>query len=158
MFKALVGAFYNWAGLEGASKFLKKYGFIIDSSVFDTKKDNDKYMTLKNLEKIKTRFDQIYYLEFENKEKYVKMVERKTGYRFENPNILLIAFTHKSISKHKRGSMWDDYNLMEYLGDSVIKFFNWERIIKNRNKYIQKKNEKFTVAQKLKFIRIASEK
>ena len=136
---------------------MKRYGLITDSSVFDTKKDNEKYNTLKNLNKIKERFEGIDYISTEDINYYQREINEITGYRFEIPKILMIAFTHKSVAKLKKGTLWDDYNLMEYLGDSVIKFFNCKRIIKNRQKYIKKKEKSFTDVERLKFIRMASE-
>jgi hypothetical protein len=47
---------------------------------------------------------------------------------------------------------------MEFLGDSVIKFFNVKRIVTNRKKLLEKKEKGFTDMQRLKFIRTAAEK
>lgn len=71
---------------------------------------------------------------------------------------MAVALTHKSKAKNKSGNIWDDYNLMEFLGDSVIKFFNCKRIIANRQEFIKNKEKNFTDIQRLKFIRTASEK
>ena len=87
-----------------------------------------------------------------------KLIEEKMKYTFHEPNILAVALTHKSKAKHKNGSIWDDYNLMEFLGDSVIKFFNCKRIISNRKEFVKNKEKNFTDIQRLKFIRTASEK
>ena len=57
-------------------------------------------------------------------------IKNKTGYEFKYPQILVTALTHKTKARHKNGQIWDDYNLLEFLGDSVIKFFNCKRIIK----------------------------
>lgn len=65
-----------------------------------------------------------------NTEELVNFIEEKTKYKFKIPQILVTAMTHKTKAKYKNGSLWDDYNLLEFLGDSVIKFFNCKRIIK----------------------------
>lgn len=60
----------------------------------------------------------------------LNFIENKTGYEFKCPQILVTALTHKTKARYKNGQIWDDYNLLEFLGDSVIKFFNCKRIIK----------------------------
>lgn len=46
------------------------------------------------------------------------VVERKIGYTFKNPNLLLRAFTHNSYVDQKSKS----YQNLEFLGDSILDF------------------------------------
>lgn len=66
--------------------------------------------------------------------------------------------THKTKAKKKRNNVWDDYNILEFLGDSIIKFFNCKRIIKMKDKLLQHKEKGFSDIQRLKFIKTNAEK
>ncbi len=56
-------------------------------------------------------------------------VERKIKYKFNNPEILRIAFTHASFSNEKRGEKNNER--LEYLGDSVLGFVVSDYLFKN---------------------------
>lgn len=142
-----------------ASRVMKKFGLIEEECICanETLKNN-KQQSFKQYHKITSRFDSLVLQpEIEVKE-YVKFVEKLTGYKFEHANVLIIACTHKSKGRNKNGNIWDDYNLLEYLGDSVIKFFNCKRIVSKRKELLKNKEKNFSDIQRLKFIRTASEK
>lgn len=90
--------------------------------------------------------------------KACRLVEHLTDYTFKEPKILLIALTHKTKAKKKGNNVWDDYNILEFLGDSIIKFFNCKRIIKKKDKLLKDKEKGFSDIQRLKFIKTNAEK
>lgn len=47
---------------------------------------------------------------------------------------------------------------MEFLGDSIIKYFNCKRIIKERKRLLKNKEPNFTDIQRLKFLKTNAEK
>lgn len=71
---------------------------------------------------------------------------------------MYVALTHKSKSANKNNTIVDDYNILEFLGDSIIKMFNCKRILKMKEKLISQKEDEFSDIQRLKFIRINAEK
>ena len=159
MLRAFLGAVYNCFGTSAASKIMKKFNLISDEWICalesdDLKLKSDSY---NNYTKMVERFKTLKFPDIDIKLSH-KLIEEKMKYTFHEPNILAVALTHKSKAKHKNGSIWDDYNLMEFLGDSVIKFFNCKRIISNRKEFVKNKEKNFTDIQRLKFIRTASEK
>ena len=116
---------------------------------------NDK----ERFEEIKAEFNDIKIEEDDETVKgWAKRIEELTGYKFIDHKILVVALTHKTQSFKKKSALCNDYNTMEFLGDSILKFFNCKRIIKNRDTYLKKKEENFTPIQRLKFIKTHAEK
>ena len=160
MFRALLGAIFNWWGTIGASRIMKRFNLINDECIWaheGNTQAREKLESMKAYTKIWDGFSSLGFPEVIDIEQSLLLIRDVMGYEFKNPNILIVAFTHESKGKHKNGSIWDDYNLMEFLGNSVIKFFNWKRIIKNRDKLLENKEKNSTGIERLKFIRDASE-
>ena len=162
IFKALIGAIYNWWGIIGAHRVMRKFGIITDECIWDNEgMENIKEEESKSIKwylKILNKFSTLDFSDVKDIEKSARLISETMGYDFINKNILVVAFTHKSRGKFKNRSIWDDYNLLEFLGDSVIKFFNSKRIIKKRHELLKNKANNITDIQRLKFIRTASEK
>lgn len=156
VFKAFIGAVYNSTGLVGTNNFLKHYDLI---------KEDCRWAMKNRTTGAKDLYGQIIqnfrFLDFKkdiNTSDYVNMISNCTGYNFQTKEILIIALTHKTMAKNKDGAIWDDYNLLEFLGDSVIKFFNSKRILKYKDQMLKNKDKGFSDIQRLKYIRTAAEK
>jgi dsRNA-specific ribonuclease len=108
--------------------------------------------------KIKNSFNSVEIDPSYAKTNWLEHIEKILEYQFENPSILYIALTHKSKSQYKKNTIVDDYNMLEFLGDSIIKMFNCKRIIKIKDELLKNKEKDFTDIQRLKFIKINSEK
>ena len=55
------------------------------------------------------------------------MIDKKIGYRFKDQKLLKTALTHPSKSK-------DNYQRLEFLGDSILNFLVGEYLFKNCDK------------------------
>ena len=139
---------------------MKRFNLINDECIWaheGNTQAREKLESMKAYTKILDRFSSLGFPEVMDIEESLLLIRDVMGYEFKNPNILIVAFTHKSKGMHRNRSIWDDYNLMEFLGNSVIKFFNWKRIIKNRDRLLENKEKNSTGIERLKFIRDASE-
>ncbi len=58
-------------------------------------------------------------------------IEKKIGYKFKNPNILKECFTHPSYLNIQKGE--NDYDRLEYLGDSVLGFVVADYLFRKSN-------------------------
>ena len=62
----------------------------------------------------------------------VDKIQEIIGYKFKNPNILRECFTHPSyVNEHKE---YEDYDRLEFLGDSVLGFVVADYLFRNGNK------------------------
>ena len=61
----------------------------------------------------------------------LSQIEKIIGYSFNNPEILIVAFTHASFSNEKKGEKNNER--LEFLGDSVLGFIVAEHLFKNTN-------------------------
>ncbi|MDP8218773.1 MAG: ribonuclease III [Candidatus Theseobacter exili] len=50
-------------------------------------------------------------------------LEKRLGYEFADRNLLLNAIAHKSFIHEKNGHICDNYERLEFLGDSILGFF-----------------------------------
>lgn len=60
--------------------------------------------------------------------------EERIGYRFENPDLLVMAFTHSSYSNEKRLRKYECNERLEFLGDAVLELVSSEKIFKEHPK------------------------
>lgn len=60
----------------------------------------------------------------------IKFIENKIGYKFKDKNLLQKAFTHTSFSTNVE----ENYEMLEFLGDSLINFFVGEELMKRYKK------------------------
>ena len=56
--------------------------------------------------------------------------EKKIGYTFENPYLLVTALTHSSYSNEKRLKKYKCNERLEFLGDAVLELISSEYIFK----------------------------
>ena len=109
IFKALIGAIYNWSGAVGASRIMKKFELLSDECIFAY--DNDIKTKFKQYEpylKINDLFTWIEFNEPFDIDFPAKLINELTDYRFKNQHILLVALTHKSKSIYNNASIWDN--------------------------------------------------
>lgn len=164
--RALIGAFYNCAGDRAVSEIMSsKRSNIYNLETLKLTKEpccivsNDKNsVQYRNYERLMKEFSSL-----EDPDKYdlsaaVAHIHNVTGYKFENPKVLMIAFTHKTMAKRKDNKIWDDYNMLEFLGDSFIKYCNCKRIIRMKDELVKNKEPGFSDIQRLKFIKSNAEK
>jgi len=160
-FKAFIGALYNCCGLQTASKFLNVVGLTkYISRVFKNEWDKEEIFNDKErFQEIKEEFSEITIEEDQKTvDSWTNKIEELTGYKFVNEKILVVALTHKTQSFKTKSALNNDYNTMEFLGDSILKFFNCKRIIRKRDDYLKMKEVNFTPIQRLKFIKTHAEK
>ena len=135
---------------------MKKYTLISDDWIIayenDTKKKFQAYNVYKRI------IDWFWKLYDQDEETLKELIYNLTGYKFENPNILTIALTHKSKSKYKNESIWDDYRTMSLLGKWATRFFNCKRIITKRKELLINKDHSLTKIQRLRSFLATSEK
>lgn len=80
------------------------------------------------------------HVHFLAKGEMIKNVERVLGYSFRCKSYLVQALSHKSYveaiaKKNDSRIELQDYNLLEYLGDSIFNFFVLDFFLKNSEKY-----------------------
>ena len=72
------------------------------------------------------------------------------GYKFKNKGILISAITHKSMQQFKeQNETFYHYERLEYLGDSIHKYFVVSRIYEERQKEIQSDEHRVRSIEKL---------
>lgn len=57
--------------------------------------------------------------------------EKRIGYRFNNPDLLVTALTHSSYSNEKRLKKYECNERLEFLGDAVLELISSEKIFKD---------------------------
>lgn len=60
--------------------------------------------------------------------------EKRIGYQFENPDLLVNALTHSSYSNEKRLRKYECNERLEFLGDAVLELISSEKIFKEHPK------------------------
>jgi len=67
-------------------------------------------------------------------EERVKQFEKRIGYQFEKPEILVTALTHSSYSNEKKLHKYECNERLEFLGDAVLELVSSGRIFRENPK------------------------
>lgn len=65
------------------------------------------------------------------RQEIIREFEKKIGYTFENPDLLVTALTHSSYSNEKRMRKYQCNERLEFLGDAVLELISSEYIFQN---------------------------
>jgi len=69
-----------------------------------------------------------------NKEERIEQFEKKIGYAFKNPEILITALTHSSYSNEKKLHKYECNERLEFLGDAVLELVSSGKIFRENPK------------------------
>lgn len=68
------------------------------------------------------------------KQEKILEFEKRIGYQFENPDLLVTALTHSSYSNEKRLKKYECNERLEFLGDAVLELISSEQIFRENPK------------------------
>ena len=88
----------------------------------------------------------------------IELIFNLTGYRFDNPNVLIVALTHKSSQKFYNQSIWNDNSLIGLIGKCALRFFNSKRLIIKRNELLLNYSQSSSKISKLKSLLASTER
>jgi len=63
----------------------------------------------------------------------LELLEKKIGYKFKDKNLLFTAITHSSYTNDDKNNSGENYERMEFFGDSILQFSVSEILYKNKD-------------------------